>query len=242
MIVRVQPNQFVNMPNLFTMRWIVAVYIFVFCSCAWPIQASKTYSAEKISARVLDANSGRPLQGVHIVATWEVMGGLETKVVGYQKVMEAITDGTGAFTFPAWGPTPKKMLGLITNGAPVLRFFKSGYRFLTLRNPGLIERAPSPMRSYWNGQTIKLEQFIGSLDDYSLELSLSLGDAIDTILGKEDCVWKEMPKFLWAVDQQSQLFAINKTRWTLGGLDYWDTRSRNSRCGSLKGYVEERGK
>lgn len=203
---------------------------------------SPGYSADPITAWVVDAETGKPIEGVSVVASWELLGGMfESQTVGFLKVMETVSDSSGKFSFPGWGPGPMWTLDLLEDGTPVLQFFKSGYSFHSVRNLGVVQRAPRHMQSSWNGKTIKLQRFNGSLEDYSWELDLSLAIHIDFLLSKTDCGWKAIPKFLWAADQQDQIFTANKTRYNLGGLKHWSDRYSNQ-CGSLKTYVEEHGK
>jgi hypothetical protein len=192
---------------------------------------------------VVDADTGVPIEDVHVVAGWELEGGgLEGgNTVGWFKTLEAVTDQSGRFSIPGWGPEQRRVRGVLRSSAPVLIFFKSGYRYNAVRNLGVMTDAPSHAQSYWNGKTIKLQKFAGSLEEYAEELSISLGSEVDQLLGNEDCNWKGMPRFLWAVQQQNEVFRANKTRQNLRGLAYWTT-SYPSRCGKLSTYVEEHGK
>src|SRR5690348_13390482 len=61
------------------------------------------YSAEPITAWVVDAETKQPLAGVNVVAHWQLEGGLEGgNNIGQMMVMEAVTDTAGKFSFPAW--------------------------------------------------------------------------------------------------------------------------------------------
>ena len=102
-----------------------------------PLASCNFYSADAISARVVDAETLKPLEGVNVVAAWKVKGGLEGgNVVGYTNVLEAVTTKDGVFTFPSWGPRLNMYFGRVRLEAPQLLFFKSGYRFYTVTNHG----------------------------------------------------------------------------------------------------------
>jgi hypothetical protein len=200
------------------------------------------YTADPITAWVVDKDSGTPLAGVNVVAAWELKGGLEGgNTVGFLKVMETMTDASGKFEFPGWGPLRNEKSGLLRDATPEFLLFKSGYRFYGVGQPAIIDVAPAHLQSYWNGKQIPLQRFDGSLDEYSRDLSLYLGTTISTLLSKDDCTWKYIPKFLAAADRQNQIFMANRTHGNLGGLQYWNTAYAGN-CGSLKQYVEEHGK
>jgi hypothetical protein len=202
-----------------------------------------TYSADPLAATVVDGATGVPLEGVNVVAGWEALGGLEGgNLKGWVMVMETVTDTSGRFDFPGWGPKRHKGGGLIRNGSPVLILFKSGYElgYLRQRRQSSVEYAPSHMHSDWDGQTIKLQRFEGSVDAYAEKLAF-LDDQIDSLLGAEGCNWKSIPKFLWAAAQQSNVFVVQRTRRKLRSLKYMSDRYSKD-CGSLHDYVEEHGK
>src|SRR3990172_3705709 len=82
--------------------------LLIFClpltACAL---VSLKYSAEPIEARVVDAETKQPLEGVIVTANWELVEGTLAggpRVLGQMMVMEAVTDANGRFSFPALGP------------------------------------------------------------------------------------------------------------------------------------------
>ena len=71
-----------------------------FLSATCVAASTRQYSADAIAARVVDADSGAPVDGVNVVAGWEVKGGMEGgNIVGWVKVMETVTTSSP-------GPTP----------------------------------------------------------------------------------------------------------------------------------------
>src|SRR5437762_5403722 len=61
------------------------------------------YRAEPLAATVVDAESGEPLEGVIVVAHWEVDNPYGAAVAQVM-VTETTTGKQGTFAFPAWGP------------------------------------------------------------------------------------------------------------------------------------------
>src|SRR5947209_3399798 len=85
--------------NIVRSTLLIALCILVLTGCY------QIYSAEPITATVVDADTKEPLEGVVVVAHWEMKGGLEGgNVEGEVMIMEAVTDAQGKFHFPAWGP------------------------------------------------------------------------------------------------------------------------------------------
>jgi len=66
------------------------------------------YSSLPITARVVDEDTSQPLEGVIVVVRWQLREAapVQTKEVGQIMVAEAVTNATGNFHVPAWGPKP----------------------------------------------------------------------------------------------------------------------------------------
>jgi len=199
-----------------------------------------TYSADPLTAWIVDKDTGAPIEGVNVVAAWELKGGLEGgNVVGYVTVMETVTDTSGKFSFAAWGPKRHRDSGLVRSGAPLLIFFKSGYYSGARGNAAPTDAAPAHMHSDWHEKTIQLSRFQGSLREYADSLAV-IDILIDSLLSNDECNWKAIPKFLWAVEQQNRVFVASNVR-QLRDLDYLSI-AYDRKCGSLKRYVQEHGK
>ncbi len=219
--------------------WVFATaMILALSSCDPGVKAH--YSADPITAWVVDADTGAPVEGVNVVAGWTLKGGLEGgNIVGWMMVMETVTDASGKFSFPGWGPIPHRGPGIIRSGAPILFLFKSGYYFGGSENPIGRGTAPEHMKSSWDGKTITMPKFKGSPAEYAVAIG-NLDVWVDQLLGNDQCNWKAIPKFLWAVEQQNRVFIANKFR-ELSSLNYLSLRY-DRKCGSLEAYVEEHGK
>ena len=170
---------------------IVLTTALVLSSCA------RIYYADPIKARVVDAATGAPVEGVNVLAAWQAKGGLEGgNIAGYVKVMEDVTNANGEFSFPGWGPKVW-MNGGIRDGAPLLILLKPGYEvsFVWEGKYG-VEFAPSHLSSSWNGKSVPLKKFGRPEDEYAQRLS-GLRTVLDTLIGKENCDWRSIPRFLY---------------------------------------------
>jgi hypothetical protein len=200
----------------------------------------RTYTAEPIAARIVDAETGLPVEGVNVVAAWQAKGGLEGgNIMGYVNVMEDVTNANGEFSFPAWGPK-KWRNGAIRDGAPLLILLKPTYevRFLWEMKYG-VEFAPSHLSSSWNGKTIHIKKFERANDEYS-QSYVRLWTVIDTLVAQPDCAWRGIPRFLNAVDRQRHAILSAGESSVLSSLDALQDNVNKS-CGSLKAVVLEGG-
>lgn len=180
--------------------------ILSFAACA------KQYSAEAIEAWVVDAETGKPLEGVIVTANWQVLEGTlaGTNTGGQLQVLEAVTDVKGRFRFPAWGPKPlpPRKSGwmvdqYIGNEDPQLVLFKSGYEMVKLTNHLIVSQrnTASVRKSIWNGQTIKLKRFQGGAKEYADHLRAA-SDLLNFVDFGVECEWTKVPHMLVALEKE----------------------------------------
>ena len=226
--------------------------------------SSVEYSAEPIEAWVVDADTNEPLEDVVVVADWVLEGGISvnnfTKVnrIGDLVIMEAVTDKNGRFSFPAWGPK-RATEGMLDDKDPRLLFFKSGYEYVGVDNsqysrpmkysdmgkPSGTESKPQgPLRkSFWNGETVKMKKFAGSLVKYSEHLSI-LSSRLDSFIFSAEgkCDWRNIPLVLRALDKQDDLFQKNYiSRSTfVASLRSNEKYFRENGCGSVSEFLNGR--
>lgn len=224
------------------------------------------YSAEPIEAWVVDAETKQPLAGVNVVAHWQLEGGLEGGAnLGQVMVMETVTDGNGKFGFPAWGPkeVPKYdewwySNARLTNLDPELLLFKSGYTPMRLFNSKTMEqrgsKGPELRTSDWNGKTIGMERFKGSLEAYADRLS-SLNISLEQVaflrhaeLPRDECKWKRIPLMIIAMGKENVMLKDKGIRYRFGSA-YEDLLSASSEkyfaekgCGSSVEFLREHEK
>lgn len=168
---------------------------------------SLTYTAEPMQAWVVDADTKQPLEDVIVVARWELERGTVGGNVpaGQLKVMEAVTDKEGKFSFPGFGPETL-WDSFLVNKDPELILFKSGYEFRRLLNPYTSDRelrTRPQRRSDWNGKRIALKSFKGTQEEYARHLgSLSLS----WIYTGNECEWKKIPRMVFVGHEQAMTF------------------------------------
>jgi hypothetical protein len=197
---------------------------------------ASTYSAKPITAIVVDAETGEPLEGVNVVAQW-ILHGPTWVSAGSLEVDEAVTDKDGRFHIPGWGP--KEVPGDLPSGTrlgnadPKLTFFKSGYNVKNLGNELQPQRLRPendiPIRySDWDGKVIKLERFKGSTQDYASSLRSA------TMFYFQDCKWVKFRRYLMAIFRETD--RLHALGLGIGLLPtYADFAARNSgECGPLE--------
>jgi len=219
--------------------WAIALAILVLGVL---IAAGSFYAAAPLSAKIVDSATGEPVEGANIVASWNFEGGLEGgSITGHAMVMEAVSDQNGEFRFRAWGPHLAFRWGAIKGAAPELLIFKSGYRYLSLRNAGYRRFAPPFMHSDLDHTVITLAPFIGSFEDYARDTS-TINEKLSSLLYNDECKWRAIPKFLLAIDRENKIFIAKGSKYRLYSLDYLrDGDGRQRVCGDLKAFVERNG-
>lgn len=201
-----------------------------------------SYSAKEISARVVDAETGQPLEGVNLVAHWVLNFGLEGGGGRDLELMEAVTDREGRFRFRAWGPkrVPSDLPweARMKNQDPEIILFKSGYFPLGISNeakgaqpgPGASVRS-----SDWDGKTIELKRFTGTPDVYG-----SVVTGLLTGVGYyHDCGWKKIPRMLVALDREARELNRRNIINNVTTLSKVRDISERQQCGSFDEFFRE---
>jgi hypothetical protein len=152
---------------------VIFVFFLVgFSTCTW---APPLYWGEAIRGRVVDADTGEPLEGVVIVADWKLLaggyghGGHISSLV----VQETVSDQDGQFMLPEWGPRVRPSFTRLDK-APWLILFKSGYEHSALWNE---QNSNSFVRrSDWDARRVTLKRFSGTAEKRleTLDLMVSL--------------------------------------------------------------------
>jgi len=170
-----------------------------------PLSASAfIYSAEAIEGWVLDAGTDKPIEGVIVVAHWQLKGGFEGgNPVGELQIIEAVTDQNGRYYFPSWGPK-FAWSGHLKSESPEILMFKPGYKYLGVSNRWYRDRDTS--KSDWNGKTVKLERFNGTLEEYAKHLGRLNGELWGIGHAHEPCGWESFRRMLRAMDAQYAQF------------------------------------
>lgn len=198
-----------------------------------------TYSALPISARVVDADSNEPLADVIVVVKWEFEYLLpeisERRGSGTFEFAETVTDGSGEFRFPGWGPkaVPQDTPGraFMSPNNPTIALFKPGYLYDVKNNPWesayLDDRyyVGDPVRhSTWNGKVIRLKRKIGDAGVYVALLQNPSG-----LPGGANCNWERIPRMLSALVREGErLRAINISNRIMTLRDIEEKASRGN--------------
>ncbi len=186
---------------------------FLILACMAPLQAcSNSYSAKPIEAWVVDAETKQPVEGVNVVAHWELSYGLEGGGSDTLTVSEAVTDKNGRFYFQGWGPkeVPKHLPSeaRLKNRDPVVIIFKSGYRYLELvrerDNSTEGGRGSSTRNFFMNGQKIELSKFKGDDKEYAKNIRF-LNSGVMSTLGSlltDPCSYENIPRMIITLDKE----------------------------------------
>jgi hypothetical protein len=204
-----------------------------------------SYSAKAITAHVIDAETKQPLEGVIVVAHWQLRGGGEGKgEVGQLMVLETVTDHTGTFHFPAWGPKkvppPITMNALLQEQDPEILLFKDGYRFAHISNFDLRTesdyRKQSVRTSQYDGKTLEMDRIqgpqpVGWVEDMNLHL-----DPLDAY-----CAWRNVPLLIEAIRKQTEALrrAGNRTETFYDKLVNAESDELKEGCGSVRQFIQE---
>jgi hypothetical protein len=148
---------------------------------------SPYYTADPIEAWVVDAETGKPIEGAVVTANWQLVaasldtGGRKLKQL---EVMETTTDKNGRFFFPGFTKL-NPSLEELRDEDPQILIFKSGYRrFRTSHNYG-IGKEPSGSRrsSNVNGATLRMPKANPDVKKYAFDLDFFATDLMTIIDG-----------------------------------------------------------
>lgn len=168
-----------------------------------------TYTAEPIEAWVVDAETNQPLEGVIVVAHWQLKGGLEGgNPVGQMMVLETVTDAKGRFYFPGWGPKRRPLNGELKTDSPGILLFKSGYAHRGLDNGGMRKTAKGALYSEWHGKTVKMERFKGTDIQAQHKNLLNFSKEVDSFATwyTDPCQWTHIPIAVNTIMQERKKF------------------------------------
>lgn len=199
------------------MKWIgkaaaIALGLWLVSPRVWA-QAVPVYFAEEIKGRIVDEDTGRPLEEVLIVARWDWLEAYFTLHGDPYRnrgdaihIAEAVTDKDGNYVIPEWGPKSKGAGRLDDLRDPQLSIFKSGYVPLELVNDWADYRRHNPANvrtSRWNGKLIKLKPFTGTPKEYAEKLA-KFADDYDRGLRwrHQSDNWKAMPRMILAMHRE----------------------------------------
>jgi hypothetical protein len=175
---------------------------------------TREYSAEAIAGQVIDSATTKPLEGVVVVAHWDLRGGLEGgNVLGAVQVLETMTGKDGRYHFPAWGPTSHTARGTLDHTAPALLFFHRGYMAAARSNayPQLPAIKPPYGRfSRWNGETIPLTTLSNSDQATRRNWSMMRSNLSFVVMADpKQCEWKRVPRLIAEMIAHDRTFGVS---------------------------------
>jgi hypothetical protein len=141
----------------------------------WIFGDAPIYIATPSSGKIVDASTGKPLQGAVVVAEWILL----SEGFGHashdirMKTIEAISDNEGKYEIGGWGPLPRAPFRRLDGLDPQITVFKPGYYPVLLVNgfaPGADPSQGLVRKSNFDGQSILLRPFDGQWEKYSWSL------------------------------------------------------------------------
>lgn len=218
-------------------------FLFLFLLLITPLfGCAITYSANPITARVVDAETKEPIEKVIVVAHWQLKGGMEGgNEVGQVMVLETETDKNGQFYFPGWGPKLRSLSGTLKDESPAILLFKNGYRYRGLSNEinkkTLYGDLDVPLKSDWDGKTIEVEKFKGTVEEYVRHVSSFSGNLRFV---EDNCQWKIVPRMILELQKQLDVFKAAGIVTGFYSVDYLPMNKEDeAKCGSPKEFFKE---
>ena len=175
---------------------------------------SPIYTIEPFEAWAVDAETGEPIEGANVVATWALFDAWylhSSAFLEMPEVKEAVTDKNGRFSFPGFKLYNPKLRELRED--PKLIIFKPGYEYVR-RSNGCGMGAEGDCRwatriAVVAGKKVKMKKI-----DYTLtskdasqrtamnrDLYTGLSTQMDYVL--ESCKFKNIPLFYKSIEAES---------------------------------------
>jgi hypothetical protein len=190
------------------------------------------YSGAEIRARVVDIETQEPLEGVFVIARWDLDQSLSRERKPLH-IMETVTDAKGEFHFPRWGPKPRPPFTRLWGGDPRLVFFKPGYEPVYRVNPTAPDDSAVRV-SRWHGRVIPAKRFRGTPEQWAsflsvLQTTLNWGATSHDFPYRTNDHWKYYPRTILAIlaerDQMSE-----SIRHLVSDLESWDITEEQLRA------------
>jgi hypothetical protein len=213
---------------------IVMFLSFLFYVFMWP----PFYFANSIDAQVVEKDTGKPVDGVNVVAIWILENGFpEAGPSDILKVEEAYTDQNGKFHLDKWGPR-FKFIAYLGSYSPLLILYDNNHKIKTLENHRIDGQFRKVVReSDWNHTTIQMKRNSSIQDRLSnaeratnqLKMYLRLGNCDS---------WKGAQKIMLAiVNEQESLEKMGEDTEDIMSKEFYLSRTRY--CGHPEKYFKE---
>ncbi len=195
-----------------------------------------TYQLDPIEAWVVDAETGKPIEGAVVTANWElVKGSLDgPRYFGQLEVKETVTDKNGRFFFEGFSKEDKSGAEL-RDSDPRVIVFKPGYEFQTFVNTyrdGGAGLTKTRRTAAVNGKTVKLLSMSSSQANQLNRRSLYFGLDIEYRNLVNDCSWKKIPNAITAMDKEYRRLKATGQNLYVDLIRSATLESLASKCGS----------
>lgn len=170
------------------------------------------YVGLPIEGTVIDAETKQPLAGVSVGATWLLTSPAGSKYTRMIHVDSTMTDATGRFRLPTWGPKLRTgwMAGLAPSEPDVIAF-KEDYLPVRLPRNSRYPRFPTFRGWYWDGKPIALERATDR-DEYSARLRWFYDNVHGLVINRQ-CDWLEMPELTSALATAMDAVWAEDRKW-----------------------------
>lgn len=234
-------------------RGVLGAALILMAICSGCAVFGYTLHDDGVDSRVIDADTGKPIQGAVVVAYWEMHRGSfagDSLPCGAANVEEAVTDKNGKFHIPGWGPIHSSCE--MRSFDPFLYVFKSGYGYARVGNYPLNPPFITSTHSEWNDKPIKLKKFPDldltktGIHSYAADFGALNVDELENFVVDfpTECNWKKIPNMLLALMAQAKLFrAAGNPVGSIASDLTQDDQDRfmqkiAPQCGSPKTFVE----
>jgi hypothetical protein len=218
----------------------------VLALCVAESAFSLSYSGLPFSGRVVDADTKEPMDGVIVVASWELQDRHGTRT-GILTSTEAVTAKDGRFSMPAWGPIEvtsyENGLSLrMDPNQPALLLFKPGYAPGQTKGTSETYYLSDPLwegdrvrSTRLDGRTIPLRRWTQSDANYNWNLTLWRTE-VPLVNG---CGWTRAPRMTVALIREGERFKNITGRNEIFDPDDLREYYRGQYCGPTKPILDE---
>ena len=205
-----------------------------------------TYQFDPIEAWVVDAETGKPIEGAVVTANWElVKGSLDgPRYYGQLEVKETVTDKSGRFFFEGFSKEDTSGAELRESDPQVL-IFKAGYEYQRFTNDyrdGGAGLKKARRTAAVNGKTVKLLSMLSPEANKLQRSSMYFGLHTRYRYLVDDCHWKSIPRAMVAMDREYRRAKATNPSVYVDLINSGTLESLTEKCGSSTYLFQEHQK
>ncbi len=171
----------------------------------WMSACSPYYTSEPFDARVVDADTGRPIDGALVLAWWQLYKpSLDSGRTGsVLEVLETVTDQDGRFHINGFTKLNPRFESLDRKDPGVIVYVR-GYLPEMAQSeytPEELKELGAKRKSTLAGKTLRLKRWDGNnekLAGYLSSINADLGPLV------KSCLWTAAPRFIGALDAEAK--------------------------------------